>query len=59
LFAEQYVKINRHIPAKMNKLGPPRGGTVSGLRAGWTGKESMSYRDINKKTVYDIKRKLD
>jgi hypothetical protein len=43
----------------MNYQGAPRAGTVSGLRAGKTGKEIMSYGDINNNTVYNIKRKLD
>jgi hypothetical protein len=39
----------------MNQQGATRAGIVSGLCAGYTENETMSYGDLNKKPVYDDK----
>jgi hypothetical protein len=55
MFAESWKKRTRYITAKMNLQEATRAGTVSGLRAGFTVKEIMSYGDFSKNTFCDEK----
>jgi hypothetical protein len=43
----------------MNQQGSTRAVIVCGLRAGRTMKEIMSYGNINKSIVYNVKRKFE